>query len=1087
MITRVSLKNWKCHRNSELYFSDGSNGIVGNVGSGKSSVMDAIVFALFGSFPKLKAQRIRLDDVLMRKPYKEKSSTVTVDFIAPDGKEYTVKRVIERGKGTVLSEIRYKENNRLLEGPNSTKVTEFIERTLKVDYELFTRAIYGEQNKIDAFLEIPKGKRKNKIDELLRLEKFEQARRNAHQIKNVCDNFCKGLESAIEGFDLEKEREEIKNYEKKIEKIDTEIKKITNEIKNTENEIESVKKELNYLSALEKEYNRILNEIEFLKKRKEELEKKISFLTEGIDPSLLELKNIEEEIEKLNLMKKEKKEEIKRNREVLDRKTREEASLSSQIKSMEEKIRNLERDVMDLEENEKELKYFVDRYKSLESIREEIDEIISKTVSREKDIEKEISEKNSILNGLLLEKEVLHETNNNLKRLKTILESKEEQMKDIRKELSEVETLSAQEFTEKVEEIKDSLKNIEEKIKTIKRIKDKVEEEIKNLDTSKEYNKQLLIDLNNLSIKKENILLELKNLAPMGLDRFNESILEEEGKHERMKNYAQELRLRITESDNLLNKLIFLKEKCPVCDSKITPEKRIEIEKNRRKELENYKEELEKAEKMIKKSGETLSGLREKKEKISALLHEKKILDEKLLKKEEVEEKCKKLTTELKKLKRKKENMLRKLENFEKLREKKTKELTMSQVTIGKLESLERLKEEINSIKKKIDELEAQKVEKRLKDVEMKIDNLKSSIQELMNSKKLINAKCREKIADLEKNYEKFRMLKRDVEEKKKKKSDLEILGIEIKEKVKEKKIVEKLLKETRINIEKFEMDLEEIEGKIEDLKKIKEAKEIQIILEEVEKSLEHACEKQSELKYDPERLLLMKNKSYELVEKREKLKGVINRENMTRKIYLENIETLRERISDYEKKRKKIENMKYISGQIQIFSDALEATQISLRREFIDAVNSVMSDIWKKLYPYGDYQDMRLFVDEKGDYILQLKERNGEWIDVEGLASGGERSIACVVMRVAFSMVLARNLSWLILDEPTHNLDTLSISKLSSTLKEGITDFVDQIFLITHEESLEDAITGSLYRMERDKDSGGITHPVLISSGEFN
>ncbi len=1086
MITRVSLKNWKSHRNSELLFSPGSNGIIGNVGSGKSSIMDAIVFALFGSFPRLKAQKIRIDDVLMRRPYREKSSTVIVDFIAPNGREYSVKRVIERGKGTTLSEIRYKDNNRLLEGPHSTKVTELIERTLKVDYELFTRAIYGEQNKIDDFLEIPRGKRKNKIDELLRLEKFEQARKNTHQIKNLCDSFYKGLENAIEGFDLDKEKKEIENMEKEIRKVDIKTKKVNEEIRKTEKELESVKNELKYLDDLEKEYNRILSEIDFLKTRKEELEQKRSLLLRDVDPSLIELENIEDVINKLSQKRSENRDKIRENREILGEKTRKEAILTSQIKSMEEKIKNLEEDVKNLEDEEKRLKHFIDEFESLEAIKKEIVEIQKKTFSKEKEIEIEINEKNSILDGLFLEKEIFYEKNNNLKRFKTILESKEELIKNMEEDFSNgIEILSAHEFLKIVDEVRDGIKNLEKKITTMKRIKDKVEKEIKYLDASKEYNKQLLIDLKNSTAKKDDILLELQSLAPMGIDEFNEYSFEKEKELEKLKNLTLEIKLHMTETNDLLNTLVFLKDKCPICESQINHEKRIEIEKNRRKELESYKTELKNTEKKVRKLEETLSGLKEIKENISDLLHEKKVLDEKLLKKEEIEEKYKKLGEKEKKLRKREGIILTKLESWENLKEKNTKELTIFQVTLEKLENLEKLRDEIDSIKRSIYELEAENTEKRLKDAEMDIDILKSSIQELMSSKQLINAKCREKVADLEKNYEKLRVLERDVKEKRKKKIDLKRMKIEIKKARKEHKKIEKHLKDVKTYIEKLETDFEEIEKKIENLKKIKEAREIQITVEEIKKNHDYAKRILNTIDYDPERLVLVKNKSYELVEKKERLKGIINQSKMQRSIFIENIETLREKIKDYENKLEKIEKMKHLTSQIQIFSDSLAATQISLRREFIDAVNSVMSDIWKKLYPYGDYQDMELFVDEKGDYILKLKEKNGGWIDVEGLASGGERSIACLVMRVAFSMVLARNLSWLILDEPTHNLDMLSISKLSTTLREGITDFVDQIFLITHEESLEDAITGSLYRLERDKESGGITYPVLISTSD--
>jgi DNA repair exonuclease SbcCD ATPase subunit len=73
--------------------------------------------------------------------------------------------------------------------------------------------------------------------------------------------------------------------------------------------------------------------------------------------------------------------------------------------------------------------------------------------------------------------------------------------------------------------------------------------------------------------------------------------------------------------------------------------------------------------------------------------------------------------------------------------------------------------------------------------------------------------------------------------------------------------------------------------------------------------------------------------------------------------------------------------------------------------------------------------------------------------------------------------------LRWLVLDEPTHNLDSKSVEDLAETLRERIGEFVDQIFLITHDEKLEDAVTGSLYRLEREKEKDGVTKIAMISN----
>jgi DNA repair exonuclease SbcCD ATPase subunit len=78
---------------------------------------------------------------------------------------------------------------------------------------------------------------------------------------------------------------------------------------------------------------------------------------------------------------------------------------------------------------------------------------------------------------------------------------------------------------------------------------------------------------------------------------------------------------------------------------------------------------------------------------------------------------------------------------------------------------------------------------------------------------------------------------------------------------------------------------------------------------------------------------------------------------------------------------------------------------------------------------------------------------------------------VACLALRVAFSRVLAPGLSWLVFDEPTHNLDRRAVEELAATLRERLPGIFEQVIVITHEELMENAITGACYRVTRDKD----------------
>jgi len=187
------------------------------------------------------------------------------------------------------------------------------------------------------------------------------------------------------------------------------------------------------------------------------------------------------------------------------------------------------------------------------------------------------------------------------------------------------------------------------------------------------------------------------------------------------------------------------------------------------------------------------------------------------------------------------------------------------------------------------------------------------------------------------------------------------------------------------------------------------------------------------------------------------------------------------EKIKMLETQKSEVVKLEKIVKDLKIFGKALEETQVHLRAEFIETVNFTMDRIWTNLYPYEDFVSIGLNI-KGGDYLLQLKDRMGRWINADGIASGGERSLSCLALRIAFSLVLAPQLGFLILDEPTANLDRSAITELANTLRERINEFVDQTFIISHTPELEDAVTGFAYRLERDKTTDGSTKVVKLN-----
>src|SRR4030095_5384723 len=173
MIKSIRLVNWRSHADSRLEFRKGTNLLVGIMGAGKSSILEGISFGLFGTFPSVERRKLKLENVVR---LNEPEAGIILEF-EWEGHTYRLERAIERSKkGSSSSAELYRDGSMVEHGP--VAVNAYIKNLTGVDYDLFTRAIYSEQNNIDHFFNLNAGKRKEELDALLGLDRFEQARSN---------------------------------------------------------------------------------------------------------------------------------------------------------------------------------------------------------------------------------------------------------------------------------------------------------------------------------------------------------------------------------------------------------------------------------------------------------------------------------------------------------------------------------------------------------------------------------------------------------------------------------------------------------------------------------------------------------------------------------------------------------------------------------------------------------------------------------------------------------------------------------------------------------------------------------------------
>ncbi len=779
MITYVRLKNWRSHRDTELRFGDGTNILVGGMGTGKSSVLEAITMGLFGTTPDVKMRKIKLEDLIRGKPEPAESSEVEVGFVTPEGEEYVVKRVIRRGEGTAFSELR-KVNGGVIESPSSSRVTELVQSLLGMDYDLFERAVYAQQNRLDLFLILPVGKRREKIDELMGMDKLEEARRRLGSLSRGLADRAQDRERLAAQLRQDSSIallptyvEEAKNLEASLEEAKSRFRELRSKLEEIEAPLREMEDAGRRLGELERAMDGKEGEIRTLKRRVDEIRAKLGPAIEvGMDE-----------------LEREYREAERASSEAL----REEAELNSELNSAMSKVGKLEARLSMLEENRRRLEH-------------------------------EMEEKRRI----------------------------ERKLKEIG-----VDELSA----------------------SIERIRS---------------------ELNSLRVE------------------------------------LTSTRERVNELESSVEELAEAGSTCPVCESPLEEGKKRSLMERRRREVD------------------------EKKKRIPVLEAECLRLERALGEKLELQEKVR--------------TMMREVDDLPRVLEEH------GQV----LESQRKVNEELREERVAVEDLRArlQRVRGRVEDTRTRLSDLKSKLE--------LRSDLQRQEAELRRKKAEGLNLQREI--------------WEIKKTYSESKLRE--LKEAR---ERLISRVGAIEADIRGKEK--------------------------------------------LVEERKRL-----------------IKSIEDKVFSLRRSEVEARYFSEAATALNLIQTALSRTQVAMRVRFVDLVNQTMADLWDGIYPYGDYTSVRLSVGAKGDYVLELRDRRGNWVPVEGVASGGERTDACLVMRIAFALALAPRLSWIVLDEPTHNLDSEGIQELAKVLRERLPELIRQVLLITHEERLEAAVSGYLYRFYRDK-----------------
>ncbi|MEM4598196.1 MAG: AAA family ATPase [Candidatus Diapherotrites archaeon] len=308
MIKRVLIENWRSHKRTELEFEKGSNVLIGRMGAGKSSVLNAICFALFGTFPELQRRETTIENVIMSRPNKQDYAKVLLEF-SFEGKSYSVERKIYAGNKT--NEAKLYCDGKLVAGPKVSDVNSEVEKRLGIDYELFSRAMYAEQNHIDYILKLSPNERKVRFDQLLDLEKYERVRKNAVTLRNTLKALSEDRKAALSEMKAMFSEDELLKLQKEAEEVEKVIEQKGLLLEGAKKEVEKARDEMNKLIEKQKKYSelkeraaQLKGHISMLKKEIERYEKMVGTSVTNLKKEFIEAKINALQDEEKNLAKK---------------------------------------------------------------------------------------------------------------------------------------------------------------------------------------------------------------------------------------------------------------------------------------------------------------------------------------------------------------------------------------------------------------------------------------------------------------------------------------------------------------------------------------------------------------------------------------------------------------------------------------------------------------------------------------------------------------------------------------------------------------------------------------------------------------
>ncbi len=275
IIRSIKLKNYRRFRELELDLPENLVGIIGNNGAGKTTIVEAIGWCLYGN-------RIRRTDKLdIRSQCCAASAPCLVELIFTCGDhEYRIIRHL-KGKTANVEAAIYLNANPEPVAVQERGVNDYVEQLLNLDYKSFFISVFARQRDLAALSTLQPEERRKSIARLINIESIDRARNEIRSDRSAREAKLSGIESSLKNEQELKEQQQ--QLKLKLEAVAQSREELNNKLKDFQDHLAVLKQDFERLNQVRDQFQQIRARIEKWLARKTDFESRQSKTQQNID------------------------------------------------------------------------------------------------------------------------------------------------------------------------------------------------------------------------------------------------------------------------------------------------------------------------------------------------------------------------------------------------------------------------------------------------------------------------------------------------------------------------------------------------------------------------------------------------------------------------------------------------------------------------------------------------------------------------------------------------------------------------------------------------------------------------------------